>query len=320
MLATIVDAIVLGVVYSVLFLPAAVVGGDTGSVVGGLALLVFAVIWFAYYVVMEARWGQTLGKMLLGIMVVQESTGRPPGLGGAALRTQFRPTGWTPVEGALDEAGRAFEGREDQINRVVLVTDGIETCGGDPVAAAERLHSSGVGLQIDVVGFGVPTDQAGRLKDIALAGGGEYFDAETGADLDRYLEEQGRAIEQTEEALRCEVDNATIKGGCDAILCSDGVRNLVTARTDAGYALVDAQADGDQELEARLRAEIDAYDRLIDRIYDGLEERRLARENASAQIDDLGRQLEELREQRARAYDETYGGGSASFPGGREVG
>lgn len=89
-LATIVDAIVLSVVYSVLFLPAAVVGGDTGSVIGGLALLVFVVIWFAYYVVMEARWGQTLGKMLLGIMVVQEDTGRPPGLGGAALRTVLR--------------------------------------------------------------------------------------------------------------------------------------------------------------------------------------------------------------------------------------
>lgn len=222
---------------------------------------------------------------------------------------RFRPTGWTPIEGALDEAGREFAGREDQVNRVVLVTDGIETCGGDPVAAAERLHGSGVELQIDVVGFGVPTDQAGQLEDIALAGGGEYFDAETGADLDRYFEEQSRAIEQTTDALRCEVDNATIKGGCDAILCTEGVNNLVAARTDASYAIPDAQADDDPELEAQLRAEIDAYDRLIDRIYEGLEERRLARENASARIDDLSRQLDELRDQRARAYGEAYGGG-----------
>jgi len=91
-LATIVDTLVLTVVGGVL---AAVfigvfAGGDEDSPLAGVAGLLILVFFFAYYIVMEARWGQTLGKMLLGIKVVRESTGRPPGLGAAALRTVLR--------------------------------------------------------------------------------------------------------------------------------------------------------------------------------------------------------------------------------------
>ena len=103
--------------------------------------------------------------------------------------SRFEPTGWTPIEGALDEAEGAFSGKEGEINRVILVSDGVETCGGDPVAAAERLHASGIELTIDVVGFGVPDDETEQLKDVATAGGSEYFDARTGDDLDRYFRE-----------------------------------------------------------------------------------------------------------------------------------
>ena len=77
-----------------------------------------------------------------------------------------------------------FSGKEGEVNKIVLVSDGIETCGGDPVAAAEELNRSGIEVEIDVVGFGVPDDEADQLRDVASAGGGEYFDARTGALLE----------------------------------------------------------------------------------------------------------------------------------------
>ena len=43
-----------------------------------------------YYIVMEAFLGRTVGKMLTGIKVVDETTGRPPGLLAAILRTVLR--------------------------------------------------------------------------------------------------------------------------------------------------------------------------------------------------------------------------------------
>jgi len=48
----------------------------------GLVLLMFM---FAYYVWMHGRWGQTLGKMALGMKVVR-TDGDPLGYGGAFLR------------------------------------------------------------------------------------------------------------------------------------------------------------------------------------------------------------------------------------------
>ncbi len=43
---------------------------------------------------LEGYLGQTLGKMLVGIRVVQESTGEVPGIGATALRTVLRIVDW----------------------------------------------------------------------------------------------------------------------------------------------------------------------------------------------------------------------------------
>jgi len=100
-----------------------------------------------------------------------------------ATLARFEPTGFTPVAGALETAGDAFEGREQELNRVIVVSDGLETCGGDPVASARRLNRSGVRVTVDVVGLdiGSSTDVE-RLRAVAVAeaGGGEYADASDG--------------------------------------------------------------------------------------------------------------------------------------------
>lgn len=107
-----------------------------------------------------------------------------------ALLEEFSPTGFTPIAGALDEAGRQFEGREGDDNRVILVSDGLETCGGDPVAAARRLQTSGIEVTVDVIAFDVPTDEQQALADIADAGGGEFLVAGSGSELRQRVEDQ----------------------------------------------------------------------------------------------------------------------------------
>lgn len=91
-LATIVDTIVLSIVFGGLasVFIGVLAGGDEESPLAGVAGILILVFFFAYYIVMETLWGQTLGKMLLGIQVVRESTGQPPGLGAAAIRTVLR--------------------------------------------------------------------------------------------------------------------------------------------------------------------------------------------------------------------------------------
>ncbi len=91
--ATIVDGVVLGLLFAVmsmLFGSSAAQGGQVSASLNGLPFLIYLVLVVAYYILMEGYLGQTVGKMLLGIMVVREDNGEVPGLGGAAIRTALR--------------------------------------------------------------------------------------------------------------------------------------------------------------------------------------------------------------------------------------
>lgn len=92
-LATIVDLLLFSVLSFVLSSMAGTASGGGGSVslsLDGAWALLFFVLVFGYYMVMEGRWGQTVGKMLLGIKVVRAGTDEAPGLGKAAIRTLLR--------------------------------------------------------------------------------------------------------------------------------------------------------------------------------------------------------------------------------------
>lgn len=61
---------------------------------------------------------------------------------------------------------------------IVLVTDGEETCEGDPEAAIAELRASGFDARVNIVGFAI--DDAGLAETFAAwaeQGGGAYFDA-----------------------------------------------------------------------------------------------------------------------------------------------
>ena len=92
-LATIVDGVLLGLLFfvmSMLFGSSSAEGGQVNASLNGLPFLMYLVLVVAYYVLMEGYLGQTVGKMLLGIKVVREGTGEVLGLQGAAIRTVLR--------------------------------------------------------------------------------------------------------------------------------------------------------------------------------------------------------------------------------------
>lgn len=74
---------------------------------------------------------------------------------------------------------------------IIVITDGEETCGGDPVKAAEQLKEAGMPITLNIVGFtltGKKVEQ--QLSQFAEATGGRYYSAQDGAALSRAL---GRA-------------------------------------------------------------------------------------------------------------------------------
>lgn len=103
---------------------------------------------------------------------------------------KVKPTGWTPlglaIQSAKQDLGKhAGEGVE---NIVYVVSDGIETCGGDPVKEAKELHGSDIKAVVNIIGFDV--DNAGQkaLKQVADAGGGSYQTVSSVGDLKSYFQ------------------------------------------------------------------------------------------------------------------------------------
>ena len=94
----------------------------------------------------------------------------------------IQPKGKTPIANALAQSKDAFKGREGQNNHVLLVSDGIESCDGDPCAVAKSLQEAGLDVSAHVIGFGVSKEEGKQLTCIAENTGGKYFDvADTAA-------------------------------------------------------------------------------------------------------------------------------------------
>lgn len=94
-----------------------------------------------------------------------------------SLIKNLSPVGKTPIAATLLAAFSAFEGKEEDNNNILLISDGIETCDGDPCAVAAELIKRGINLRVNVVGFDVDSATRTQLQCIADRGNGEYFDA-----------------------------------------------------------------------------------------------------------------------------------------------
>jgi hypothetical protein len=97
---------------------------------------------------------------------------------------QLRPFGLTPLTYALMQAERDLR-RVQGPKTVILISDGAETCGGDPCEYIARLRALGVNIKIEIVSLGLKRerDAKAQLNCIAEKSGGKYYDANTAAEL-----------------------------------------------------------------------------------------------------------------------------------------
>ncbi len=97
--------------------------------------------------------------------------------------TGLRPLGQTPIAYALNEASGDFGSHGDD-RALVLVTDGIESCGGDPVQAARDLRAQGIIVHLIGFGMGSAADEdTASLHAVANASGGRYVTAGSAEEL-----------------------------------------------------------------------------------------------------------------------------------------
>lgn len=101
--------------------------------------------------------------------------------------------GWTPIAYSLEQAAGDFPASAKE-RAIVLVSDGKETCKGDPVVAARALGARGI--VIHTIGYAVDSAARMQLEGIARASGGKYFEAPDAPELAATLKSAFAACRQ----------------------------------------------------------------------------------------------------------------------------
>ena len=83
---------------------------------------------------------------------------------------EAKPTGITPIEHSLTESANDFPDTK-AVNMIILITDGIEECEGDPCAARHKLMEKGIVFKPFIIGIGLSVEQIKTFECV-----GDYFD------------------------------------------------------------------------------------------------------------------------------------------------
>ncbi|MDD3738282.1 MAG: VWA domain-containing protein [Lentimicrobiaceae bacterium] len=88
--------------------------------------------------------------------------------------------GTTPLSFAMEQAVKDFADDENSRNIIILITDGIEECNGDPCAVSAMLQKNGIALKPFIIGIGNDFNEAFDCV-------GTYFDATKEEDFKKAL-------------------------------------------------------------------------------------------------------------------------------------
>jgi hypothetical protein len=117
----------------------------------------------------------------------------------------LRALGNTPIAAALEKGASELQSLKGK-KIIVLISDGEETCDGDPIETADRIRKTmGIDVVIHVTGFDVDNRAKQQLSGIAQAGGGNYYEAKNARQLKQSL------VEIKEEAIAVNEQPAILK-------------------------------------------------------------------------------------------------------------
>ncbi len=117
---------------------------------------------------------------------------------------QMTPKGTTPIAHSLELCANDFPYCPDCRNIVILITDGIEACDGDPCAIALNLQRKGIILKPFVIGIGLDVEIIDALKCV-----GELYNATDEDNLFQVLE---KVISQATVSTTAQVNLLDIYG------------------------------------------------------------------------------------------------------------
>ncbi|MBM9498791.1 VWA domain-containing protein [Leptospira sp. 201903071] len=87
------------------------------------------------------------------------------------------PAGATPLAESIRIAGNVIAQRKKE-TEIILVTDGVESCYGDPKKELQILKQKGIPFKFHVLGLGLKPNEEQQMKILTEEGDGIYFGVE----------------------------------------------------------------------------------------------------------------------------------------------
>ena len=113
------------------------------------------------------------------------------------LRT-LQPSGVTPIAYSLEQAASDFSVDPTYRNVVIILTDGIESCDGDPCAVSLALQEKNIFLKPFVIGLGMEKDFEEEFACV-----GQYYDAK---DVNEFRQVLNKILRQSLETTTVSVE------------------------------------------------------------------------------------------------------------------
>jgi hypothetical protein len=125
-------------------------------------------------------------------LIAPVETGQLPVM--VAWLQRFQAQGMTPLAESIRQAMEDFVFEPPRINSIVMLSDGIETCEGDPCGLVRGLKAQGFNFTIHVIGLDVDQETRDQLTCIAYTSGGTYHDARSAQELRDALNSVGAEV------------------------------------------------------------------------------------------------------------------------------
>lgn len=148
--------------------------------------------------------------------------------------SNLKAVGWTPLALALERAEAQLQASSVAGEQIIyVVSDGEETCGGDPVAVARRINTGKSRAIVNVIGFGLPSGEAAALKAVADAGGGSFVNVANQAEYDRTMAEvrESNRTSRNMVSLSNSASRNSLKASAASTRASLCVSNIVASES-----------------------------------------------------------------------------------------
>lgn len=107
----------------------------------------------------------------------------PASVGAKIGKLEAKNNARTPIGASLEKVASDLQSAKGE-RLVIVLTDGEETCGGDPAAAIAGLKKAGTPVRVNIVGFAIDdATLAATFRHWSDLGSGLYFDAKDAAGL-----------------------------------------------------------------------------------------------------------------------------------------